>query len=212
MLYLKCFCFNPFQQNTYLLYDHEQRAILIDPGNSTASENAVLKEFIHSHQLNPERLLLTHAHLDHVFGNRFVFDEYGLLPEVHQDDLFLLERMEKTAALYGVDCEASPLPEKYLEHAQIIKLGEYQLDCIHCPGHSPGSIAFFIRDQKLLISGDVLFRESIGRTDLPGGNHQTLLNSIRNYLLELDAEVKVYSGHGPATTIGHEKFHNPFLN
>lgn len=212
MLYLKSFCFNPFQQNTYVMYDQQKRAFLIDPGNSKASEHEELKNFIRDQQLIPERLLLTHAHLDHVFGNRFVYEEYGLLPEVHSEDLFLLERMEKTAAMYGVDCEASPLPEKYLEHGQRIQLGDYQLECFHCPGHSPGSIAFFVREQKVLISGDVLFRESIGRSDLPGGDHHTLLNSIRSYLLELEPDVKVYSGHGPSTTIGHEKAYNPFLS
>lgn len=212
MLYLKSFCFNAFQQNTYLLYDDEGRAFIIDPGNSTASEHAELKGFITDQQLKPERLLLTHAHLDHVFGNRFVYEEYGLLPEVHQADLFLLERMKQTATLYGLDCEDSPLPQAFLAHGQLILLGKYTLECLHCPGHSPGSIAFYVRAQKLIISGDVLFRESIGRSDLPGGDHNTLLNSIRSHLFVLEPGVTVYSGHGPSTTIAHEQKHNPFLS
>lgn len=212
MLFLKSFCFNAFQQNTYLIYDDEGRAFIIDPGNSTAQEQAELKGFITEQQLKPERLLLTHAHLDHVFGNRFVYDEYGLLPEVHQADLFLLERMKQTATLYGLDCDASPMPQVFLTHGQQIGLGKYMLECLHCPGHSPGSMAFYIRAQKLLISGDVLFRESIGRSDLPGGDYNTLLNSIRSHLFALEPDVTVYSGHGPSTTIAHEQKHNPFLS
>jgi hydroxyacylglutathione hydrolase len=212
MLYLKSFCFNPFQQNTYVLYDTNGSAFIIDPGNSTASENAALKAFIEEKKLTPKRLLLTHAHLDHVLGNRFVFDTYGLLPEVHPEDEFFIERMEQSAAMYGVACEPSPMPKDFLQHGQLISLGAYQLECIHSPGHSPGSISFFIPDQKILISGDVLFRESIGRSDLPKGDHTTLLDSIQSRLFPLGDEVKVFSGHGPSTTIAHEKANNPFLN
>ncbi len=211
MLYLKSFCFNPFQQNTYLLYDDKGSAFVIDPGNSNSSENTVLKSFIDENNLKVERLLLTHAHIDHIFGNRFIQDTYGLLPEVHQDDLFLIEAMERTAAMYGLSCEPSPLPKHFIKDGDKISLGQYQLECIHSPGHSPGSISFFIKNQKILISGDVLFRESIGRSDLPKGNHQTLILSIQKKLFGLNDDVKVYSGHGPVTTIGHEKQNNPFL-
>jgi hydroxyacylglutathione hydrolase len=212
MLYLKSFCFNPFQQNTYLLYNDRGKAFIIDPGNSTHTENEALKGFIEEKKLQPERLLLTHAHLDHVLGNRFVFDTYGLLPEVHPEDEFFIQRMAETAAMYALPCEPSPMPEKYLKHGQLISLGEYDFQCIHCPGHSPGSIAFFIPRQNLLISGDVLFRESIGRSDLPKGNHETLLRSIQTALFTLGDGVRVYSGHGPSTSIAHEKLHNPYLN
>jgi hydroxyacylglutathione hydrolase len=212
MLYLKSFCFNPFQQNTYVLFDNAGTAFIIDPGNSTNSEHIELKGFVTEKNLKPTRLLLTHAHLDHVMGNRFVYDTYGLLPEVHPDDEFFIERMEQSAAMYGVPCEPSPMPKDYLSHGQLITLGEYQLKCIHTPGHSPGSISFFIREQNILISGDVLFRESIGRSDLPKGDHSTLLHSIQSEIFPLGNEVKVFSGHGPSTTIAHEKMHNPFLN
>ncbi len=211
MLYLKSFCFNPFQQNTYVLYDNHGTAFFIDPGNSTSSEHAILKAFIDEKQLKPVRLLLTHAHLDHIFGNRFIYDTYGLLPEVHAEDVYFIERMEQSAAMYGVPCEPSPMPKAFLEHGQIIVLGNYQLTCIHSPGHSPGSIAFFVKEQKILISGDVLFRESIGRSDLPGGNHGTLVKSIQTLIFPLGDEVKVFCGHGPSTTIAHERTHNPFL-
>jgi hydroxyacylglutathione hydrolase len=212
MLYLKSFTVNPFQQNTYILYNEEGSAFIIDPGNSTDSENKMIVNFIAEKKLRLERLLLTHAHIDHVLGNRFIFDTYGLLPEVHEADLYFIERMTQTASMYGVNCEASPLPEKYIQHGDVIQLGTYSLQCIHTPGHSPGSISFFIPESKLLISGDVLFRESIGRTDLPLGDHATLISAIKNKLFVLDEAVKVYSGHGPSTTIGYEKENNPFLS
>lgn len=211
MLYLKSFCFNPFQQNTYLIYDEEKTAYVIDPGNSNPSENNILKNFISENNLNLKRLLLTHAHIDHVLGNKFIFDTYGLLPEVHKDDLFFIEQMSRTAAMYGVNCDQSPMPEKFIQEGDSITLGKYTFDCLHTPGHSPGSISFYNNENKLLISGDVLFSGSIGRSDLPLGNHETLINSIKTKLLVLNDDTRVYSGHGPSTTIGFERDTNPFL-
>lgn len=211
MLYLKSFCFNPFQQNTYLIFNDEGHAFIVDPGNSNSSENNVLKQFIEEKQIKPIRLLLTHAHIDHVLGNKFVFDTYGLLPEVHKEDLFFIDRMKETAAMYGVPCDESPKPENFIEANQKFLLGNYLFETLYTPGHSPGSVSFYNKENKLLLSGDVLFQNSIGRTDLPGGNHETLLKSIREKLFVLDDDVKVYSGHGPSTTIGYEKRNNPFL-
>lgn len=211
MLYLKSFCFNPFQENTYLIYDENGEAFIIDPGNSTESENQQIQSFVAEKKLKLKRLLLTHAHLDHVFGNRFVFDRYGLLPEVHEKDLFFIDRMMQTAMTYGVNCDPSPAPEQLIKEGDVIQLGAYTFECIHTPGHSPGSISFYNASNKLLLSGDVLFYGSIGRTDLPMGDHETLLNSIRQKLFILPDDVKVYSGHGPSTSIGFEKQNNPFL-
>lgn len=215
MLNLKSFTVNPFQQNTYLIWDSENVAAIIDPGNSNNLENQMIKKFIAENKLQLNRLLLTHAHIDHIMGNRFIFDEYGLLPEVHEADLFFIERMKQTADMYGVNCEESPMPEKYLTEGQIIELGELRFKCIHTPGHSPGSITFYFDSNngggKVMIAGDVLFNGSIGRTDLPMGDHQTLLNSITNKLFPLGDDIKVYSGHGPHTTTGNEKLTNPFL-
>jgi hydroxyacylglutathione hydrolase len=211
MLYLKSFCFNPFQQNTYLVYDNKGEAFIIDPGNYTSTENTALVEFINEKKLNLSRLLLTHAHIDHVLGNKFIHDTYGLLPEVHKDDVFFIERMVQSGNLYGVPCEQSPSPKAFLNEGDHIKLGDYIFECIHTPGHSPGSISFYNAASKLLISGDVLFNGSIGRTDLPMGDHETLLRSVREKLFVLPDDVKVYSGHGPATTIGHEIRTNPFF-
>jgi hydroxyacylglutathione hydrolase len=211
MLYLKSFCFNPFQQNTYLIYDDNANAHIIDPGNYTSSENELLKNFISEKKLNLTRLLLTHAHIDHILGNKFIFDTYGLLPEVHKDDLYFIENMTKSGSMYGINCSPSPTPDVYINDGDIIKLGDYEFNCIHTPGHSPGSISFYNQQNKLLISGDVLFYQSIGRTDLPMGNHQTLINSINQKLFSLHDDTKVYSGHGQLTTIGFEKNNNPFL-
>ncbi|MBA2613136.1 MAG: MBL fold metallo-hydrolase [Bacteroidetes bacterium] len=212
MLYLKSFTFNPFSQNTYLLYDDEGTAFIIDPGNYTSSENTILKNFIEEKKLKLSRLLLTHAHIDHILGNKFIFDTYGLLPETHEEELFFIERLPETAAMYNVPCDPSPFPEKFILPGDKINLGVYEFETIFTPGHSPGSISFYNKENKLLISGDVLFQNSIGRTDLPKGDHDTLLQSIREKLFVLPDDVKVYSGHGPSTTIGYEKQNNPFLS
>lgn len=211
MLKLKSFTVNPFQQNTYLIWDSNLVAAIIDPGNSTNLENQMIKKFIAENNLKLERLLLTHAHIDHIMGNRFILDEYGLLPEVHEADLFLIDNMKRTADMYGVNCEESPKPEKFIADKQILQLGELTFECIHTPGHSPGSITFHFEKEKVMIAGDVLFNGSIGRTDLPMGDHETLISSIKTKLFPKGDEVKVYSGHGPATTIGKERISNPFL-
>jgi len=212
MLFLKSFCFNPFQQNTYIVYDDKATAFIIDPGNYTSTENELIKDFISEKKLSLTRLLLTHAHIDHILGNKYIFDTYGLLPEVHKNDVYFIDNLLKTGEMYGVKCDASPSPKMFINDGDKITLGEYDFDCIFTPGHSPGSISFYNKQNKLLISGDVLFYGSIGRTDLPMGNHETLINSIKQKLLILDADTKVYSGHGQPTTIGFEKVNNPFLS
>jgi glyoxylase-like metal-dependent hydrolase (beta-lactamase superfamily II) len=168
MLYLKSFCFNPFQQNTYLLYDNERTAFIIDPGNYTSSENTLLKNFIEEKQLKPTRLLLTHAHIDHILGNKFIFENYGLLPEAHEEEVFFIDRLTQTGAMYGVPCEPSPFPEKFVVPGDKISLGTYEFETIFTPGHSPGSISYYNKENKILISGDVLFQKSIGRTKCSG--------------------------------------------
>jgi glyoxylase-like metal-dependent hydrolase (beta-lactamase superfamily II) len=212
MLKLKSFTVNPFQQNTYLIWDSKGIAAIIDPGNSTNLENQMVKRFISENNLHLQRLLLTHAHIDHVMGNKFIHDEYALLPELHPDDNFFIDAMMQTASMYGLNCEQSPAASKTLGHEQVIELGELSIKCLHTPGHSPGSISFYFEKEKVLISGDVLFNGSIGRTDLPMGNYDTLIESIKTQLIPLGDDVKVYSGHGPSTTIGFERLNNPFLN
>jgi len=211
MINIHSFCFGPFQENTYVLWDESKEALIMDPGNFTAAENRELKEFIESENLKVKRLLLTHAHIDHISGNRFVYDTWKLLPEVHKSDLFFIEKHKQTSDMYGLPCDPSPLPEKFLEEGGKIKWGHSELEMIFTPGHSPGSITFYNKEQKFVIAGDVLFYGSIGRTDLPMGDYDTLISSIKEKLFPLGDEVKVYNGHGQATTIGFEKKNNPFL-
>lgn len=211
MINIQYFTFGPFQENTYILWDDTKECIIIDPGNSTASEHQKLKNFITEKMLKPVRLILTHAHIDHINGNQFVFDTFNLLPEVHTADLFFIQNHSATAAMYGLSVEQSPLPKSFIKEGDIIQFGQSTLNTIHTPGHSPGSITFYNTEQQFMIAGDVLFYGSIGRTDLPMGNYDTLINSIKQKLFPLGDAMKVYSGHGPATTIGFEKQNNPFL-
>ena len=211
MLKQKSFVFNLFSENTYIIYLETGEAAIIDPGCSDAAENRKLADFIKSNALKPILLLNTHAHIDHVLGNDFVHREYGLLPQLHHDDLQLLEALVYSATFYGVNATASPKPEVFLKDGDIVKLGNAELKVLFAPGHSPGSVCFYSAEDKIVWGGDVLFRGSIGRTDLPGGDFDTLANSIHTKLFTLPDDVTVYSGHGEATTIGYEKKHNPFV-
>jgi hydroxyacylglutathione hydrolase len=211
MMRLKSFTFNPFQQNTYLIWDEQQNAAIIDPGNHSQNEHTILQAFILENDLQLKRCLLTHAHIDHILGCDFIYRTYGLLPEVHNSDLFFVERMALSANMYGIPFEQAPTPEVMLTEGQRLTVGSIELQCLFTPGHSPGSISFYNEKAGVLISGDVLFKQGIGRTDLPLGDYDTLINSIQNKLFLLPDATKVYSGHGPSTTIGFEKLNNPFL-
>ena len=211
MLQLKSFTFGPFQENTYILWDETDEAVIIDPGNTSSSENQQIKNFLADKNLKLTRLLLTHGHVDHIAGNKFILDTYGLLPEVNKNDLPLIENHGTIASMYGIPCDVSPLPKSFLNESELIKFGNTTFEMLFTPGHSPGSITFYNRENNFIICGDVLFYGSIGRTDLPGGDYDTLINAIKTKLFPLGDEVKVYNGHGPATTIGHERICNPFL-
>lgn len=208
---LYSFVFGYFQENTYILWDETKECVIIDPGNTTNEEDSILFDFIQKYQLKPVRLLLTHGHLDHIAGNDAVFTKYGLLPEVHREDLFLIQNHELTAKMYGISCTASPLPQSFIQDKSIIRFGNSTLHTIHTPGHSPGSITYYSPEHQFAIVGDVLFYESIGRTDLPRGDFETLKHSIQTKLFTLPDNTVIYSGHGPKTTIGHEKRFNPFV-
>jgi hydroxyacylglutathione hydrolase len=211
MINIQYFTFGPFQENTYILWDESLECIIVDPGNSSDSEHQTLKRFITEKMLKPVRLMLTHAHIDHINGNRYVYDTYQLLPEVHQADLFFIQNHSATAAMYGLPAEQSPMPEKFINEGDVIRFGNSELKTIHTPGHSPGSITFYNEAEQFMIAGDVLFYGSIGRTDLPMGNYDELIQSIKTKLFPLGNQMKVYSGHGPETSIGFEKQNNPFL-
>jgi glyoxylase-like metal-dependent hydrolase (beta-lactamase superfamily II) len=195
----------------YLLFDESKDCVIIDPGCYDANEKTILSEFIAQNGLNPVKLLNTHCHLDHIFGNGYVAKKYNLKLEFNKNDMRVFEAFQLTCDLYGMNCDPSPQPSVFLEEGDLIEFGNSKLEILFTPGHSPGSITFFNREEKFMIAGDVLFYGSIGRTDLPGGNHETLINNIKTKLFPLGDDFKVYSGHGQPTTIGFEKKHNPFL-
>jgi glyoxylase-like metal-dependent hydrolase (beta-lactamase superfamily II) len=211
MLTVKAFTFNPAQENTYVLYNERNKAIIIDPGCYFSAEQEKLKKFIEDTELVPVRLLNTHCHLDHVFGNLWVAGTWGLQPHIHTNELPVLAAAPASGEKWGMPFKNYEGPLQYLEAGDSILLGDDVLKVLLAPGHSPGSICFYCEQQEFLIGGDVLFRESIGRTDLAGGDYDTLLYSIRTQLLTLPDNTTVYPGHGVATTIGYEKRNNPFL-
>jgi glyoxylase-like metal-dependent hydrolase (beta-lactamase superfamily II) len=211
MISVQSFTANPYQENAYVLFDESKECIIIDPGAYTSQEQNELSHFIESSQLKPVRLLNTHCHIDHVLGNAFVHSMYGLLPEFHSLELELLHAIPGYAPQMGIRYELSPLPETFLPETGNITFGQNSLELIFAPGHSPGHLCFYSLADNFLIGGDVLFYQSIGRTDLPGGNHQQLLDNIKHKLFNLPTDCVVYPGHGPSTQIGFEKAHNPFL-
>lgn len=213
MTHVVKFTFNPFQENTYVLYDATKECIIIDPGCYQEHEKVELVNFIEKNKLRPVRLINTHCHLDHVFGNKFVADTYNLSLEIHKGELPVLESCERVSLAYGIPFpEPSPMPGRFIEEGEEITFGETSLMTLFTPGHSPASISFYCEKDKFVIAGDVLFDKSVGRVDLPGGDGPLLIKSIREQLLVLDDAVKVYPGHGRATTIGEERTGNPFLN
>jgi glyoxylase-like metal-dependent hydrolase (beta-lactamase superfamily II) len=206
------FTFGPFQENTYVLHDETKECVIIDPGCFSSSEQQQLKKYIEENKLKPVRLLNTHCHVDHVAGNAFVHQTFGLPLEIHQKDLVVLQSQENVCKMYGLPCDLSPLPGKYLEEGDVVTFGTTKLNVLFAPGHAPGHIVFYDKQNNYVIAGDVLFNGSIGRTDLPLGDFNTLEKSIRTKLYTLPDETIVYCGHGPETTIGHEKKTNPFVN
>lgn len=209
---LHSFNFNPFQENTYILWDEESLdCAIVDAGNSNPEENAALKTFIENNKLNPKMLLGTHAHIDHVFGNWYIKHEWNIPYYLHKEDYSMLERSIQMAALWQLNYTPSPEPDIELNHGDNIKIGNINLEVRFVPGHAPGHVIFVHHPSKTVIGGDCLFRGSIGRTDLPGGNHDLLIEKIKTEMLSLPEDYTVYSGHGPETSIGNEKMHNPFL-
>jgi len=211
MAHVQSFVNNPYQENTYLLFDDSKECVIIDPGMYTAAEQNVVAGFIKDNGLKPVLLLNTHCHIDHVLGNKFVFEQYGLKPKFHIGESETLASVVAYAPAMGFRYDPSPLPDEFLPETGTISFGNTQLQLVFAPGHSPAHLCFYDKDANILIGGDVLFRESIGRTDLPGGNYSTLVKNIEEKLFLLPDDCTVYPGHGPETTIGHEKQHNPYL-
>lgn len=211
MLHVKSFAFNPFSENTYVLYNDEKEAFLIDPGNMPEAETETLHHFITSNQLRIKNILLTHAHIDHIIGLQWAYDTFDVPVLIHSDEMEILERASFTAKNYGFFFPAFKGEIQHIEEGEQLKLGSEIIEIYDVPGHSPGSVAFYSKDNGFVISGDALFMMSIGRTDLHKGDYDQLISSIKNKLLTLPENTKVYSGHGEPTTIGFEKEHNPFL-
>ncbi len=203
--------FNPFEEKTYFLVAPSKECIIIDPGCFDEKERKELKDFIQENELKPVRLINTHCHIDHILGNAYVAEQYKLGLEIHEGELPVLKAGMTVAGMYGIPYDPSPIPTRYLQENDEIELDGIPMRVLFTPGHSPASICFYNEADGWVISGDVLFYESIGRTDLPGGDYDSLINSIKTQLFTLPDDTVVYPGHGPKTTIGHEKMFNPFL-
>jgi hydroxyacylglutathione hydrolase len=211
MIHIKIFEFNAFQENTYVLFDETKQCIIFDPGCNNPKEKKELTDFIEKEQIIPKAIINTHCHVDHLLGCKFVHDKYKVPFYAHKDEIMLIEKAKELGAFFGIEVEQPPIPDFFLSDGQKFTFGNSELLISHVPGHSPGSIAIYNINSKIIITGDVLFRGSIGRTDLPGGDFDTLIECIKSRLLILPREVVVYPGHGPNTTIGNEIDSNPFL-
>ena len=211
MLHIHIFRFNPFSENTYVLFNDQKNGVIIDPGNWNEKENKILENFIKEKEISIKNILLTHAHIDHVLGLQWAFDTYKVAIKMHEEEKDVLDRNPMSARNYGFDFKPFVGDIELLSEGEKYFIDEDSFEILHVPGHSPGSIAFYNEAQKFVISGDALFQGSIGRTDLYRGNHEQLLESIRTKLFTLPEETEVYSGHGNSTQIGFEKNHNPFF-
>ena len=211
MLHIKSFAFNPFSENTYVIYNDERLAFIVDPGNFSDAETDQLQNFISENKLTVRNILLTHAHIDHVLGLQWSHNTYKVPVMIHEIEKEILDRNPMDANRFGFFFKPFSGELEFPKENDVISLGDDQLQVIHVPGHSPGSVAYYSKESSLTVSGDVLFEGSIGRTDLYKGNHEQLIASVSEKLFTLPDETKVYSGHGNPTTIGFEKQYNPFF-
>jgi len=205
------FTFNPIAENTYLLYDESDKCIIVDAGCYTRGEQEELADFIKKNGLIPEKIINTHGHFDHLLGNSFCRKKYRIPFYIHKDDVEMVAGADSMAGFFGVSLKPVCPPEGILKEGDKITLGKSFLEVIHLPGHSPGGVAFYNKEQGFLLSGDSLFSGGIGRTDFPGGNSDKLLNAIKEKIMILPEKTIIYTGHGPETTIKIEKESNPFL-
>ena len=208
---IQSFTFGPFSENTYILSDKTKECVIVDPGCYDEDEQNILSAFIADNGFNPVMLFNTHGHIDHVFGNKYVQNKYGLKLEAHMLTNDMIRLAAQMANMYGLNYDPSPEVEVEWNEGDQITFGETKLDLLWIPGHSPDSLCLMHTEEKRAIVGDVLFDGSIGRTDLPGGDHDALIRGIKEKLLTLDDEWEIYNGHGPMTTIGKERTSNPFL-
>jgi len=213
MLKIQRFVFNLFHENTFLIFDEETKiAAVIDPGMYDESEKKVFKAFVLQNKLDLKFCVNTHCHIDHMLGNSFIKSEFGAQLMIPKDDEFLLNKLVEQANQFGLEVEPSPKPDEYIDETTELRLGQIVGKFLSTPGHTPDEVCLYFEKEKVLFAGDVLFKESIGRTDLWGGNFNTLVHSIKTKLFVLPDDVNVYPGHESSTTIGYEKENNPFLN
>ncbi|MFN4246687.1 MAG: MBL fold metallo-hydrolase [Flavipsychrobacter sp.] len=211
MLHIECFTFNAFQENTYVIHNNGKDCWIIDPGMYDAAEVTHLKKYIADNQLKPKAIINTHTHIDHIFGVAALKEAYNIPFGIHAKDAPVLNGAAGAAMLFGFTFGKAPEPDFFITEGNSPFAGLEDVQVLFTPGHSPGSISFYSPNDKWLVAGDVLFNGSIGRTDLPGGDFNTLISSIKTQLFVLPEETVVYSGHGPNTTIRNEKLYNPFL-
>lgn len=211
MLNVHYFTFNAFQENTYIVYDEEGNCAIFDPGVSSPQEEKTLISYIEDNKLTPVALYNTHCHIDHVLGNKFIHETYGLMPNFHEGELPVLVTVENIAPMYGFRYDVSPIPQTFIKEGDYIFIGKHTLKALFVPGHSPAHLCFYSEAHGFVIGGDVLFKNSIGRTDLPGGNHDLLMENIKLKIYTLPESTIIYPGHGPSTTVGFEKKTNPFI-
>ncbi len=211
MIKIKKFVVNPLQENSYILSDETGECIFIDPGCFYEEEQDEIREYISDNKLNPVKITNTHCHFDHIMGVEFLRNEYNVPLLAHPDDAFWIERAIDQGQMFGFDMQPVNPIDIFFGEGDKVTFGNTVLEIFHVPGHSPGHVVFYNKDNNFLIAGDVLFYGSIGRSDLPGGNHQQLITGIKSKLFLLPDETKVYCGHGPETTLGFEKTNNPFL-
>ncbi|MHC1708725.1 MAG: MBL fold metallo-hydrolase [Bacteroidales bacterium] len=212
MIQIKIFVFNPFQVNTYILSDETGKAVIIDPACYGKKEEKELESFLTENKLEPVLSLNTHTHVDHILGNNFIWQKFGLKSLMHQDGVIFAENASHYGSIYGFELSQIVLPDRYLQAGEILTFGNSRLKVLHTPGHVNGHVCFYNQAQDFAIVGDVIFYESIGRTDLPTGNYKLLVQSITDQLFTLNDITCLYPGHGHETTVEHEKKFNPFLN
>lgn len=211
MFHIRNFVFSPIHENTYVLYNDSKECIIIDPGCYFDDEKQQLLDYVKKTGLVAKLLLNTHCHLDHVFGNKFVHETFGLTLHLHTNEQKMLEMAPASGLMWGMPFDNYQGNFIFIKEGDVLRLGDNELKVIEAPGHSPGHVCFYCEKQGFIIGGDVLFQGSIGRTDLPGGSFDTLIKSIKTKLFPLPDETIVYSGHGEVTTIGEEKMYNPYL-
>jgi len=209
---IKQFVQNLFGVNTFIVWDENTKeSLIIDPGSAYSEEEDELSGFIQSENLKLKYLLNTHCHIDHIFGNTFIKNKYNPIFIAPKGDIFLLDIMVEHAGEFGVTLNPSPAPDKTLDENELLSIGNIKITPISTPGHTPDGYCFYLKDEKICFTGDTLFNEGIGRTDLWGGDYSAILSSIKQKLFTLPEEVKIYPGHGEESSIGREKNNNPFI-